>query len=263
MKIDDTSTTDGDKSMTAAEAEQHQRPKDAPPSGPVDKAADVTENVTVTDVPPKTDTKKPTTTAKKKASKAARQAKDALPVDAAPKTEFDGAKTVDDLVQKYNEMVLTCVDFGLAARTVKSFADVKTGVLACERLHAQIEKARSGNSAHTTKETKVSKKAKKTAAKKAPKKTAAKKGVKKTSAKKDGGAKRSRVELPKDGKFTWTKGAKNPFREKSAVHGRVQKLMDNSGLTVAELKKKGCKTGTMAYCVREKLATVVGGGKAA
>ena len=55
-----------------------------------------------------------------------------------PGPDFNTLTDTAELVECYNEMTLTAKDLGLKTVTVKSFADVKTGVLACEMLHANI-----------------------------------------------------------------------------------------------------------------------------
>lgn len=197
--------------------------------------------------------KKPETTAtavkkKRRASKAQRQA--AAVVQPSGKTEFDGAKTVEALVAKHNEMVLTGVDLGLASRPVKTFVDVKTAVLACERLNAQIEKAREPKPEETG-ETKESKKM----AKKR-KSGNARKAVKgKTRAAKTG---RTRASFLPDAKIVIVKGAENPAREGSGRHKRIAGVLASGGKTVAEFGKKG-KIGTLSFCVKNKLVRVEGG----
>lgn len=192
--------------------------------------------------------------ATKKVSKAQRQKK--LAVKPSGKTDFDGAKTVEELVEKHNEMVLTGVDLGLACRAVKSFVDAKTGVLACERLHAQIEKARATPAAESgsSKESTMAKKSKSTNARRSVKgKTKAAKTAKTT---------RTRSSFAPDARIVAMKGAENPAREGSGRHKRIAAVLAASGKSVGDFLKKG-KTGTLSFCVRNKLVRVEGGGKAA
>ena len=72
------------------------------------------------------------------------------------KKTAEPTETVEQLVERYNEMVATAIDLKIkGVAVVTAFKDVTTGVQACERLHAQIEKARKGES-----KVKTSKKAK-------------------------------------------------------------------------------------------------------
>jgi hypothetical protein len=205
--------------------------------------------------PPESPEHKPETTTavkkKRKASKAERQQKSS--VVASGKAEFDGARTVEDLVARHNEMVLTGADFGLAHKPVKTFADVKTGVLACERLHANIEKARATTETNTTEDT----------MKKARKSGSARKAVRgKTKAAKTTKTGRTRARFPMDAKIVAVKGAKITAREGSGRRKRIDACIASSGKTVGDWLKKG-KTGTLSFCVKNKLVRVEGGGKAA
>lgn len=261
-----------EKPMSAADAEKAQRPKGVEVT--TTKPEEVREHsVKLSDLPPRVQEgvraarsakTEPTTTAAKKerkASKAQRQQATAAGLAASGKTEFQGAKTIEELTAKHNEMVLTAVDFGLAHRTVKTFIDVKTGVLACERLHAHIEKARS-----STKDDKAQSGQKETSdmATKKTTKSGARKAVKgKTKAAKTGGAKRERMTFGAKDVVTWNASKKNPFREKSGKWKRVEAIRTNSGKSVADIKKKGARGGTIAFAVKNGLAKVAKTEKAA
>jgi len=151
---------------------------------------------------------------------------------------FKSLSSVEELVSAYNEMVLTATDLGIKkVTTVKTFVDQKTGVLACERLHAAIIKARNPE----TKETNVKKS-----------KRNARKAVKgKTSA----AAKAPRSKFDETAKISWT-GKDNPFREGSGRHERTEKVRTASGQTVKTFLSKGGKSSTLGYCVKNKLAKV-------
>lgn len=122
-------------------------------------------------------------------------------------------------------MVLTAVDLKIPKiSTVKIFADLKTGRLACERLNAAIERARNPE----PKEKVVKKKAAKS------KKTATKK---------------SSAKLSDETKITKT-GKPNPFREKSGAWDRTEKVLGCSGQTMKTMLGKRIKPGTIRTLLR-------------
>jgi hypothetical protein len=49
-----------------------------------------------------------------------------------------------ELVKIWNEMVLTAVDVGIPVNSVKKFADQKSGIARCTKLHAQIQATKIG-----------------------------------------------------------------------------------------------------------------------
>lgn len=153
--------------------------------------------------------------------------------------ELDTEKltTVEETVAMYNEMVLTAIDVGVKhVTTVKSFDSLKTGLLACQRLHVAIQAAKNP-SAKTKKEDTMLKKAKKTTTKKTAKKT---------------GAKRSKFDPSM--KITWL-GKENPRREGSGRYDRIEGVRKASGKTVETYLKTG-HGSTLAHCVKNKLAKV-------
>jgi hypothetical protein len=147
-----------------------------------------------------------------------------------PKSELKKPETVEEAVETYNEMVLTAIDLGISKiAAVKMFVDLSTGVKACERLHASIERARDPKSKKEEKD--MAKKSKKSATKKAARSTTGK------------------VKLTDETKITWS-GKKNPFREKTGAWTRTEKVRENSGQTVKTLRSKKVKTGTIRTLLR-------------
>lgn len=163
--------------------------------------------------------------------------------------DFAALTTIEEYVAMYNEMVLTATDVGVKKiTTVKSFDSLKTGKLACERLHAAIQKA--VNPTAVTKETTV----KKAKTAKTAKKTATKKTAKKPAKKAKGtGAPRSKYEGT--AKITWI-GKENPYREGSGRHERVELLRKSSGKTVETYLKNGGRGSTLSHSVGAKLVKV-------
>lgn len=158
--------------------------------------------------------------------------------------DFRQLRTVEELIEAYNDMVPTAVDFGITKiGTVKSFVDVKTGQLACERLHAQILKAREPkpSKVEKTEPAKPVKKESKTMATKTTKSKARKAVRGKTTGK--------RPVLDDKAKIVVLK-KENPFREGSGRHKRVAVLYKSK--TVGDFLKKG-KRGTLSYCIANKI----------
>jgi hypothetical protein len=54
-------------------------------------------------------------------------------------TDFSGMKLAE-LTTAYNEMVLTAIDLGIKAKTIKLFKDRPTGLKRCQQLDAEISK---------------------------------------------------------------------------------------------------------------------------
>lgn len=152
----------------------------------------------------------------------------------APKDpDFKTLRTVEELVAAYNDMVPTAIDLAVPKiSTVRTFVDAKTGVLACERLHAAIKKARvpAAKAAAVVKEKKVM-------AKKS-KKAKSKKGASKPRSKFDP---KSRIVVV---------AKENPARKGTGRFARVQKVMDSK--TVEACLKK-VKAGSLAWCIANKV----------
>jgi hypothetical protein len=156
--------------------------------------------------------------------------------------------TTEQLVEAYNEMVLTAVDLGVPkVSAVTMFASVDIGAKACERLHGLITKARE---ADKTEKEKPVKKAKKTAAKKSN----ARKAVKgKTSAAKTGAKRGPRMALDENAKIVWA-GKDIPYRGGRAE--RTEVVRKHNGKTVRTFVDHGGNTQTLRNCVKAKLASL-------
>lgn len=159
-------------------------------------------------------------------------------------------KTVEEAVSLYNEMVQTVVDLGKKnIAVVKTFVDLKTGQIACDRLHNEIVRSR-----EPKKEVKVAKKAKtaKAAKKAAPK---AKTKAKKTA---NSGKKSTRLQLTDETKFVHT-GEPNPFREKSGRWTRTERVIEytKTAQTWKALRTRKVRSGTMRKLTQMGVVKVV------
>lgn len=175
-----------------------------------------------------------------------------------PDPDFRRLKTVEELVECYCDMVPTAIDLGIPKiGTVKSFPDVKTGVLACERLHFQIKKARDPKSVKKEEEVMAKKASKKTTSKNASK--IKKGGAKKGAAKKATGVKRPRASFDENAKITWLysgENGKNPCRDGSGKAKRVDGVIKASGKTVKTFLAGGGLARSLAHCVGKKWCKV-------
>lgn len=164
-------------------------------------------------------------------------------------------ETVEEAIELYNEMAQTLIDLGdTKAVTVKTFANLKTGVLACQRRHAAILRAKEPKKVEEEKIV-TTKTEKKTSAKKAPakkaaaaKKAPAKKVPAKKAATKKAATRTARVsalKLTDETKFLWV--GPNPFREGSGKHARTAKVQESTerAQTWAALRAKKIKSGTL------------------
>jgi hypothetical protein len=201
-----------------------------------------THDVKLSDVAPKV-------AAKVKEAKAAEKTvKIKAQVEPENTPDFAAMTNVDEFVAAYNSMVITAGEFGVKqVTTVRSFIDVKTGRLACERLHVAILKARGLPIPGNNKENDTV--AKKASTKKTSKKTSAKK------TKKTGGVKRTRSKFDGKDKIKWL-GKDNPFRESSGKYERTERAKKCNGQTVDSFRGKGGKDGTLATLVKLKLISV-------
>ena len=176
-------------------------------------------------------------------------------VEPAVTPDFAAMTTVDELVGAYNSMVTTAGEVGVKkVTTVKSFIDVKTGKLACERLHAAIQKA--VNPTAKPKSAKAASK-EKTDMTKTTKKTAKKtaKTAKTKTAKKAKGTGTPRSKYDPASKISWI-GKENPYREGSGRFERVELLRKSNGKTVDTYLKNGGRGSTLSHCVGAKLVKV-------
>lgn len=175
-----------------------------------------------------------------------------------PDPDFRRLKTVEELVECYCDMVPTAIDLGIPKiGTVKSFPDVKTGVLACERLHFQIKKARDPKSVKKEEEVMAKKASKKTTSKNASK--IKKGGAKKGATKKATGVKRPRASFDENAKITWLysgENGKNPCRDGSGKAKRVDGVIKASGKTVKTFLAGGGLARSLAHCVGKKWCKV-------
>lgn len=201
-------------------------------------------------------------------------------------TDFKSMQSVEELVSAYNEMTITALDLGIKKIvTVQTFADLVTGVRACEHLHNLIEKtrnppARSGKGKGGGKAKSRSKPDTKTSTEKSSADVAQESnGTNGKSKKEDNMAKRKtkkatkskarkavkgkssvsaspRARIADDAKIVWV-GKANPFREGSGKHKRVEAVRKGSGQTKKTiLGHRVATSGTVAWCVRNGLAKV-------
>lgn len=227
------------KAATEKQADQKAGPVDIPPGPGVPDSASSHE-IKLSEINPTVAAAvKAVSDGPSKPDEAANDAQGAKPQKAEP-PNFQAMETVEELVSSYNEMVQTAIDLGIKKMTtVRTFMDVKTGRLACERLHASILRARDPKPAKGEKDGdgKMAKKAKKS-----------KKSASRSSA---------RAKITGETKVSWS-GKANPFRKDSGKWKRTEKVRENSGQTVKTLKSKGVKSGTVRTLHRMKLVSLAG-----
>ncbi len=167
-----------------------------------------------------------------------------------PAPEFNALKTVEELVEAYNDMVPTAIDLKIPrVGTVKSFVDAKTGQLACERLHDQITKARFPEYAKEKQKVATKSKKSKTSNRTAVrgKTTAAKGGAK--------GGTKTRVTFDESAKIS-VKVKENPCREGTAKFKRYETLLSHNGKTVATYLSHKGNPDTLRNAIRNKIVSV-------
>jgi len=142
-----------------------------------------------------------------------------------------------------------------------TFKDVKTGVQACERLHRLICDSRNRHEkANMKKENSEMKKSAKKATANARtkvtgkgKKASKKVATKKAATKANGAA--PHMKFDEKAKIAWIAEG-NPFREGSGRAERVNMLIAAKDKTVGHYLENRGRKGTLAYCVKNKMAKV-------
>lgn len=172
-----------------------------------------------------------------------------------PGVDFRALGTVEQLVEAYNDMVPTAVDFNLKkVQPVVMFGSTDIGRTACERLHASITKARALVERKDSTPTKAKSTQKETnmARKTAKKSNASRKAAKKTTKKATGTARSARFKP--EAKITII-GKDNPKRKGSEQYERFKRLSNAAGKTVEAYLKNGEST-TLRHAVEIGFAKV-------
>jgi hypothetical protein len=163
--------------------------------------------------------------------------------------DFAALRDPQELVDAYNEMVLTAVDLKLTYLSRKEFSSLQEGAEACAALHADI-KSVVAKREKLEENKEVAQKSRKQVGAASARKSAA-----------NGGAPRgSGTRFPLEATIEWVgrgEGKENPYNKNKSRHAPVEVIRKSHGRSVkAYLAKEGASGNILALAVRQEYVII-------